>query len=164
MAGPGYKALQQLKDDMRGVEPGIVFKIDSIYFDEDDMESSRDSFYAAIKLINTDLPDDLRALLFEMDSKNQWRMTENKGYYLIKQDLNADGLNEYIFIQSQKHYQQLNMFFKDDGKWNAKKLQTTSHSNQFETDLFESILNQETAAITPDWHHLKIGDRIYQVQ
>jgi hypothetical protein len=163
LARPGYLALQSLKDEVAVSHPDIAENIEKLY--------SRNNYEAPdLATLSQDLtvwpagsqvPDELlRALLTELKATDA-RGLVNRQYVLIRADLDADGVDEYVFIRKLGSWGRVSLWQKPDDYWRSRDMWVAG--DWAGTDITALADRGEVVISRPRWRQLQIGGLLFQV-
>lgn len=166
LARPGYQALQQIKQRAEKTSPATVLRINSLYSPVNGQPSktSQDQLIAAINTIDATIPQSLETPIYQLLSKNNWRMKNNEAYHLVAIDMNKDDALDYILIEQRGHYNHLTLFYLRDEQWQHVPLKPVASNQKLAKKLPDLLLQPGATSRAPEWQQLVIGEFVFQVQ
>jgi len=169
LAAPGYQALQSIKHAQRDEHPEIALRIESLYVETLSIGTSinRLDFVRSVVGDEVGVPESLIDRIYEDLSSNRWRMQEIQKYQLIKVDLNADDVTEYVLVETQSSHVSLTLYYQVSAQWQSRSLSRSGHQADFRrerSELLEALRKSDYEAIDSPWKSLKVGNQIFQVE
>ncbi len=161
----GYLGLQDLKEKLQDVSPDSVAIIDRLYAKNQDAGNidSRSEFEEMLTYWpNKDsFSEDLITVLFEEETQHPWLNFREFSYYLLAQDLNDDGVAEFIVIKESNYSFTAKMWLKNNNGWHSIHMATRYPDNH--SSIKSRIELGDVQAVQPNWNLLKVGDLELQV-
>lgn len=172
LAGPGYRALQDLRQSRVNSDPALVLRIDNLYRNTK-TEPVLDRALLAAALESTDpLPPDLVDQIYKDLRENAWQMAENRAYVVVPVQLDGQGETEYLLAAQREHYTRLSVYALGSDGWrefnvNRRDLRRRTGQRQTE-DSRESVIEQlrrgELQLKAPRFQQLQLGETLIQVE
>lgn len=161
LARPGYLALQSLKTGVASTHPDIAENIERLY--RPDERRSHDaatlSQHLTVWPAGTDVPGELlQALLAEPDVAGMRGVAQ---YLLLKVDLDADGVDEYVFIGKRNNWGKASLWQKSGEHWRSRNMWVTG--DWAGVDIEALAGRGEVVVSRPRWQQLQIGGLLFQV-
>ncbi|WP_105175154.1 DUF4153 domain-containing protein [Pseudoalteromonas sp. T1lg122] len=162
----GYLQLQTLKEHLKEVSPEKIAIIDRMYVNHQ-VETNENSFSEFETLLTfwprkEAFPEDLLNVIYEEETERRWSTYRGNTYYFVAQDLNDDGIPEYIVITENNYQTSADMWFKNNGKWESKYM--TTHNPDENRYIKDSIQDSEIKTVKPKWNNLKVGNIEFKAQ
>lgn len=167
LAGPGYNALQQIKDRVATTDPEIVVQINALYGDTDTDNksgSTQAEFLKAVNVTEGTIPESLGDRIYKLVNDNFWRARNIESYHLLPLDLDQNGETDYLFIEQFQHRYMFTLFYWENDDWQQARVSVTVGSNRPPEKLMEAINQGDVELVPPRWLHLKIGDYRLRIQ
>lgn len=161
---PGYLALQKLKASSSATAEFIA-EIDTQYRPGKQINEPPDllNFTASLEVWprDTHIPESLLPVLHAWSIENfqEWRAPQD--YALVKSDLNGDGLEEYVLIETLAGFGQAQLWRQTGDAWERTSMSKIGNRNS--NDLKAFIEKDQITIATPQWKQLEIGDVIFRV-
>jgi hypothetical protein len=157
----GYLALQELKKALKGFAPEKLVIIERMYVNHQNIENESLTLDDFNKFVNYwpnqhEFPATLIKAVYDEIAKNDWSSYRENSYYFIAQDLNEDGVPDYVFIEENNYSTFAKHWFLKGEEWQFSYMETNNpNDNKLIKDY---LLNNQIEVIQPKWNNLKVGD------
>ncbi|MEX1033822.1 MAG: DUF4153 domain-containing protein [Cellvibrionaceae bacterium] len=167
LARPGYEALQELKPRIAETHPEIAEQIDNWYTSQSPQRQDfgREYLLESLELYGgTSIPESLEDALYDFADQNRWRLSGPGDLLLLQVDMDGNGQDDYVLIESQSGYRYATLFYRAVDGWHFSNM-TPSFSPSLTGDsLQESLEKGRWQTIDPRWRKLDIGGNVFIVQ
>lgn len=163
LAGPGFDALQKLKQEHQESNPSLGVRISSIYSNRSKLDTlvSEEEFISAIEVINGEIPESLKSYLYDNESQSR---SVIYSYFIKSVELNDREPLEYLMLKKTKYGNSVTLYFKQNEHWHDEYLSTQDNLN-IDKDLFiDDFKYKEVQKIPSKWPDLKIGGRTFLIE
>lgn len=166
LATPGYRALQEIKERVSLSHPEIVIRIESLYAnDRVGGPSSEELILSAINQIDMEMPEGLGGAIYKELANNRWRLSQNRGYFLLPLDLNEDNGLEYILVEERKDWHGLTLFYLEGSQWkNATISSIDGIDEKAGAMVLEAIKENKVSTRETKWKDIDIGGVHFEVR
>ena len=166
LARPGYLAMQELKTRIKHSNPKITTDIDNAYIRRADAVRNIDAVTLK-KLIITSpkamkIPSSLLDVLLATVNKRRSHGLRNKHYFLVKKDMDGDGVSEYIWIEDSRRWGNATLWYTTSQGWKSLRM---NHTGRWRDARFKQwIENNDLAVLPQKWKQLRFGDLIFSAK
>lgn len=169
LAGPGYQALQVLRERFADTHPTVAVRIDNMYRRSFDTPEALDKtlLLAAIETDGRQIPEDLGDALHQHLRERGLMLSRTMRYRLAEVDLDADGVRDYLLAQQQPGSFQITLFYLDEDTWQTRNVRIDSQPEPTAPEqlheLFDALVAGEFETTAPRWRQLRVDGRTLRV-
>jgi hypothetical protein len=158
LARPGYEALQTIQQNYAQSNPELVLRIEQLYADRKapEVAFTKTRLLAAIKTPVDEIPEALGEQLYKDLNENDWAARNIKKYYLLPLDANADGQEEYLYVQIFSNYSYVHLYFYEEDKWQSQRYTTRFDKKKNQT-IIEALDKADLNLFEPKWKDIELG-------
>lgn len=167
LARPGYEALQALEAKYAATNPTFASRLKNAYSGrgaEENLESREEFFTSLISKDKTTIPTELVNALYENSQSRYNYLKDFKGRYLIKLDANGDQQPEYLFIQDNNSWQEMNLYSLENGHWKSYDIRRDESSGQINQAFYQALSDEDISLDKPQWQDIKINGVLLRVR
>lgn len=166
----GYLALLELKEKYAKTDTSFVAKITRSLQrrndHNDDLRKEKPTEQEFLAMLvkapsGFEISGELTQKLYTEATKNSWEWQNLKNPYLIKCDLNKDGIAEYVYIANHDYISSAQLWYLNNDIWLSANM--SSPHNLSELDMASLLKDHQPEAVAATWDDLKIGDVIFRV-
>lgn len=174
LAGPGYHALQDLRERFADSHPAIALRIDNLYRRSFDTPAQVDKslLLAAIESEGLPIPDDLGEALYQHLNDKGLVLSRTIRYRLVTVDLDADGVDDYLLAAQLPGTFQITLFFLDGANWQTRNVHVEAPFVDAPPDraghdrldeILDAISAGEFETSAPRWRQLTVDGQTLRV-
>ena len=166
LVGPGYRALQELKQEVLPEHPAVALRIDALYADfrGEGIETDRAALLSAIQFAGESYPEPLGDAIFGHLTANPGRLGFNQSYHLFPIDLDQDSDTEYLLVEQGAAFHRLTLFYRQDTAWRNASLTPERVNPYHPQELIEALEGGEFRLRPPRWRELEADGTTYRVR
>jgi Domain of unknown function (DUF4153) len=158
LARPGYEALQRLSEAFAATQPDLARVITARLSGQYVPGVSIQAFEEKLTLWPDErkVPRGLLEKLYGTLPVHTGRNGMNRQYYLFRTDLNADNVDEYIFLSASEQHGFADLYYRAGENWLSAGMRTFGSWNY--EHIIESIAKGNVHQESPRWQNFQIGD------
>ena len=169
LAGPGYQALQVLREGFADSHPTVALRIDNLYRRAFDTPEALDQslVLAAIEADGLDIPDDLGDAIYQHLGERGLMLSRTMRYRLAAVDLDADGVRDFLLAQQQPGSFEITLFYRDENTWKTRNVRVDSQPGSTAPEqlheIFDALAAGEFNVTAPRWQQLRVDGQTLRV-
>ena len=159
LAGPGYEALQRLSNDLAISHPDVATNITALLTRDEDVPEINSRVFEETLILWPDhraVPPGLLEKLYSSLPRHVLRDTLQWQYYLFRTDLDADKVDEFVFLGVSEQDMYAKLYYRAGHDWLSTSMDTSGKWDY--GHILRSIGQGQVHPSNPRWLNFQIGN------